>query len=284
MRKNMLKYRNIILLVLAFVVGSGAGFYWPTSAQDPTTTRNSQEIPTRPPTSVQQLETKNVIFEQQPDSPLQPVEVLAASYPQQNEFIVKFRNISNKSIRAYVLKKLIYDSPQDNQPLEINSLQLHLKKDFYDQPASDVDEYLTGTSLEASKVLIKVDYVEFEDGTTWGQDISSGRLKQNNRKLIAASWAGALTATQKLIKMVETQGWEALIKNSDPDLTASHTMPEDQKHRFKSTSMAVQSLVKSESQESLETAKILLQSMHAEYQRIAEQQLAAKEQQKKEQE
>jgi hypothetical protein len=272
MRKNMLKYRNTILLVIAFVVGSGAGFYWPTSAQDPTTTRNSQEIPARPSTSVQQLETKNVIFEQQPDSPLQPIEVLAVSYPQQNEVHLILNNVSNKAIRAYVLKKLIYDSPTDQQPLECWSLSTYLNKAFYIAPESPHKDYLTGSEIEAHKVVVAVDYVEFADGTSWGKDA------RNHKEVLAAKWAAALASTNLLVQMVEKEGLEALKKVGGIEITAQKKYSEEQARHFKYTMYAVQSFVKNEAQENLEAAKDLLQSMHTEYQRIAEQQLAAKEQ------
>jgi antitoxin component HigA of HigAB toxin-antitoxin module len=223
---------------------------------------------------VLKLETKNVQFDNQPDCPLQLVEVLLHSYPEQHEFELSFRNISNKVIRAYVINELAYDCPTSQQPMETIKPNIHLTQQDYNTPQSEIKEYLTGTTIEAYKVLVKVDYIEFEDGTTWGSEISTNGLKFLNRELTVSSWAIALATTTKIQQLIEKEGLEVLLRNSDIEPDFDYSAFKIQDFYPKIAMRSVNSMIKIKAREDLLTAKAFLDSIHTEYQRIAAQKLA----------
>jgi len=63
----------------------------------------------------------------------------------------------------------------------------------------------TGYSEPVKQIILSVDFVEFEDGFTWGQD------SYRSAERLAGNRAGAEAATKYLTKVIETEGEDAVV-------------------------------------------------------------------------
>jgi hypothetical protein len=197
--KAMSKNQYFLLLVLAFVIGSSLGVYWPVTAQEPQIKPNSTapetvDAPKVLPSNPRRLFARNVVFSYQPDSPLEVVSVVDAEESGQEQIKIALRNVNAQAIRAFTLEMKSYLKPGQAPSITYLSPQLI---GYEIQPNAVIKEYLVGDDLSDSEMQINVNFIEFADGTTWGEDKS-----QFHQSLLGFR-EGFLALVEKLIEQVE---------------------------------------------------------------------------------
>jgi hypothetical protein len=115
-------------------------------------------------------------------------------------------NISNKTIRAYAIQSDIYFGSENAKESGI-TLSYLIQQQQLLSPNVSRQEYSGGNSTyseEVNKIILSVDYVEFDDGTSWGAN------KYKSDEYVQGQRAGVKTAIDGFRKKLETSGFEAL--------------------------------------------------------------------------
>jgi hypothetical protein len=152
------------------------------------------------------LQSLLVLVKDQPDTPLKVINIKDTStslYMPDINLVVQ--NTSLKSIRAYAIR---YDIGSGK--INFNGLELSIgagsKADL--QPdKSEIIEVGAGANYSSpiDSITIAIDFVEFEDGTTWGLDIGKTRERLDGMR------AGSHAAIGLLVKLTKTDGIPAVI-------------------------------------------------------------------------
>jgi hypothetical protein len=249
----------LMLCILTFSIGSGIGFVWPTIAQIPQQSSTSNE---ETPAITRKLFSQNTIFNYQPDSPLQPAEITAVSYPDGDLIHVSLTNVSSKIIRAYVIEFQFYSGAMS---MGKTTLQNNIAYSAnYILPGNPVIQALTKEDLAiADKVVVNLDFVEFNDGSSWGKD------RTNYRTTLQDFRAGALAATEQLLGLSRQQGPTILLKNFSLTVAPITPLPQERLNNFLHGAYSIQKLL----QTTNNTAKAqeTLSTLHKEMQRMVEQ-------------
>jgi hypothetical protein len=135
-----------------------------------------------------------------------PLQILSSwvesATPQNFRLVLQVQNQSGKGIRAYAITSRTATSKRQNgnsqfmnitqrssvwQPTEIRSIEVN----------DSLDDQIRSVKLT-------IDFIEFTDGTTWGPD------SENSRDLLAGQREAAKFEKQRLRKLMETKGPEAL--------------------------------------------------------------------------
>jgi hypothetical protein len=215
----MSKNQYFLLLVLAFVIGSSLGVYWPVTAQEPQIKPNSTapetvDAPKVLPPNPRRLFARNVVFSYQPDSPLEVVSVVDAEERGQEQIRITLKNVNAQAIRTFTLETKSY-SDRSIPPLRGSLSNLTLNNTGV-LPNETVVMYLTMNHFDHPEMQINVDFVEFIDGTIWGED------KSKFHEYVVGFREGFLALMEKLIEQVETKNAAAEIlqeiaRNSQPN-------------------------------------------------------------------
>jgi hypothetical protein len=222
----------LMLCILTFSIGSGIGFVWPTKAQQP---QLAQSPLHQSPTPDRKLFANNVIFDYQPDSPLQPENIIDISYAGGDEIGITLKNTSNKTIRAYGFEVLSYSLLDDPSPTRSFQGSSSIESKSWIPAHTTIDTSLGLNFLDASKVKLRLDFVEFADGTTWGKD------SYHYHDMVLGFRAGMLAATQKLLTLAATHDVTSLLKSDLVDLVPTQKISENWLSEFKHGVQEIQS-------------------------------------------
>lgn len=180
----------------------------------------------------------------QPDSPLQIFNVVAKTR-KSNDFgnremdvlTVDFnvQNIGDKPIRAYTIRQL--DNDLD---VFITSYRLSAGGMLKANQSSNDSFGETGSTQRPKNFRLAVDFIEFADGTTWGEDFF------NSAPLFAGVKAGIKLMLENLKEINQKGGIEAVIKTLDQmkELTTPAEQDEKWKRGFKIGSNSIKSRLK----------------------------------------
>ena len=151
--------------------------------------------------SLQQSPT--VIITPQPGAPLQIISTWVESgKPENFRLVAQVQNQSNKGIRAYTINSLTTTSKRQNGTSQFMNLT---QASIVWQPTEIRAVELADSQQEQiNTARLTFDFVEFEDGTTWGPD------KENSRDMLAGQRAGAKLERQRLREIMEAKGPEAI--------------------------------------------------------------------------
>ena len=151
-------------------------------------------------------QTASVSVKPQPDSPLS-IELVDPNPPTGNKPDVQIivANMGTKSISAYAIR---YDTSEDGSKSGGLELSNKTSLNFVLQPGqSEIINVGEGTYQSEIKVIrLSVDFIEFIDGTRWGQDTYNSGERLNGFR------AGAIAATGYLLKVLQKTGAEAVMK------------------------------------------------------------------------
>jgi hypothetical protein len=117
-------------------------------------------------------------------------------------FIVK--NISGKPVGAYAIRYVATFGRANSEGVIVrnsNSVHSNLQPGQWEEGSLNGDTY----SDAVQNIELIVDFVEFTDGTTWGQD------KFETAERLAGQRAGARAETDRLLKLEQAKGSAALI-------------------------------------------------------------------------
>lgn len=178
------------LFVSFFVLGVLATIIWFFSG------RASTQIP--PP---------QILIEQQPDSPLRISSIYMTSPdPFEPQYGYTITNIKDKSIRAYAIKEDIRlgDGQAGTSGVDLShlpSLKLLLQPSQSRLISADNSSKYTQPVRE---IILSVDFVEFSDGSTWGNDLF------NSAQRLAGQRAGGKAALKRFRERLKTGGPDSL--------------------------------------------------------------------------
>jgi hypothetical protein len=153
----------------------------------------------------------------QPDSPLQltnPVSkwrISKAPNGEETDMLtidLVAQNISGKTIRAYTIRHFYHDFKVGNYG---TSFRFTLNSNGLFKPNQLKNDSLGefGSRPKPKKVKLAVDFVEFTDGSTWGEDLS------NSVEKLVGIRAGVKAEQEYLLKINRENGIEAVIKAID---------------------------------------------------------------------
>lgn len=153
------------------------------------------------------------------------------------EFISQ--NVSDKTIRAYAIRQFSGDFDKD---LGLVQFSFTLKNSGLRQPNQFINEAVgeEGFSKSPSIIKIAVDFVEFTDGSTWGNDLS------NSAQQLAGVKAGVKVFVEYLNEIKKQNGIQDVIKTLDE--TKELLPPDDKsgnwKRGFRSGANAIKHSIK----------------------------------------
>lgn len=143
----------------------------------------------------------------QPDAPIvisSPRVVYADS--QYAEFVYDLTNTSTKAVRAYAIRQQVYPQKGAASSFLFENLPLSGHPPFGPKAlttSSDTSDIEPG---KEQRVVLSVDYVEFVDGTTWGQDLG------NFAETSAGQRAAAALITARLQQVNQSSGRQDVLK------------------------------------------------------------------------
>jgi hypothetical protein len=220
-----------MLCIIAFTIGSGISFIWPTNAQ----TSSQQPLPpsSQPATPHQaedqdpsnryipgpkKLRPENIILSYKPDIPIEITSIKEEFSDGRDVITVKLTNTSAKKIRAEGIKILAYDKfDESRHNFTLFYLAHHSTSKSFLKPGATIERVLSESFLEAEKVLIVVDFIEFEDGQVWGPN------QEGYADNIKGQRAGMVAALEKLISMVNEKGIAVLSKEQQITIATPNT-------------------------------------------------------------
>ena len=169
-------------------------------------------------------------------SPQAPLQILstwvANATPRDFRLVLQVQNQSGKGIRAFAINSQIATSRSQNGHSQFQNLT---QRSLVWQP-TEIRSIEVSDSLDDQirSVRLTVDFVEFTDGSTWGPD------SENSRDLLAGEREGARFEKQRLRKLMETKGAEALVTDaqindrnkSEPTAESGHSVKWQEGFRY----------------------------------------------------
>ena len=164
-------------------------------------------------------QSPTIIVTPQEGAPLQVLSTwIESSKPKDFRFVAQFQNQSGKGIRAYGIASETATSKQRNGHLQF----MNLRSSIWQATEIRTVEFADSQEDQINSLRLTVDFVEFTDGATWGPD--SG----NSRDMLAGQREGAKLERQRLRRLLQAKGQEALV--SDVQTSGSKGEPSKENH------------------------------------------------------
>lgn len=198
MRKTEIKAHSIVLIV----IGVLSLAILAVSARPRGNQTNADIVPEKKPL---------MIVKDQPDSPLTITSVVVDYFPDARmpEVSFKVTNISGKRIMVYAIKHVAALGSRGAVSGSVTIIRPDRKRALRqgESPEGEISGIQYPQAPES--LTLSVDYVEFLDGTRWGEDT----LKNGDR--IDGMRAGADAEREALLKVLMTKGPEEVIRSLD---------------------------------------------------------------------
>jgi len=162
-----------------------------------------------PVTSLEIRKGANVTVASQPDAPLLiSLERVYASNPLKPQINFAVENIGGKPVRAYSIR---YDSVAGKSERSGLVYDHVMEPSDFTRPGQWQSFAYTHTAASepSDRITFSVDFVEFEDGATWGADTF------NSSDRIAGRRAGAEAERNRLTRIMTQSGIDAVIKAAE---------------------------------------------------------------------
>jgi hypothetical protein len=174
-----------------------------------------EEYPSRPPSAkpvnkVEPAGSAIIEVSPQPDAPLLiSLSGAIANDPMKPQISYQVENIGNKPVRAYAIRRDAEAGETTNSGLTFGMayvLDWVMQRGQWQGAISKFE----GMGQPPERITLSLDFVEFEDGTTWGAD----HFKSAER--LAIRRYGAKQERARLLQILATGGEEALIQSLQP--------------------------------------------------------------------
>lgn len=159
------------------------------------------------------IKTPDINVKKQKDTPL----VISATYADLNAlkptYGYSLTNVSDKTIRAFTIQGDAFYGRLNIKESGATFSHLTSKKLLL-RPNESCQETAGGNATyteEVNEIVLSVDFVEFDDGTTWGVDYYKSKEQLEGQR------AGARVALENFRKKLETSGFEMFSKEIDKD-------------------------------------------------------------------
>lgn len=157
-------------------------------------------------TNDQKASVPSLSVQSQPDSPLR-INILSydSSDPRTPEVIYEVINISTKPISAYTVSQETVRGNEKSRGTLLSDLAL---SNIVLQPGEYSTESITYQPLsdKPSQVTLSVDFVEFDDGATWGPNL------YKSDAVFAGQHAGAREARKQILTVYKSRGLQEALK------------------------------------------------------------------------
>jgi hypothetical protein len=157
----------------------------------------------------------NVIVQTQPESPLiLTIISITPSSPRTPEFSYAVVNGSSKAVSAYAIRHTVKVGGSQTSGVTLTSMR-SASSLLYQQ--ARIEESFMGVTYAADvgEIVLSADFVEFEDGTTWGADTFKMSEKLAGRR------AGGQAALRKLRELSRIQGLETVFNIIDGEIAVA---------------------------------------------------------------
>lgn len=148
----------------------------------------------------QEASIPKVTIKPQPDSPL-TISGVKVDVTSHDEPLINFHttNVSYKAVRAYAILKTQNIEESQTGEIQLNHMTTLGSMLYPTHSKADM------SPADESNVVLSIDFVEFADGTTWGDDT----FKSKER--LAGQRAGARAAKEHLLRALKEGGPEAVL-------------------------------------------------------------------------
>jgi len=198
MRKTEIKAHSIVLIV----IGALSLAILAVSARPRENQTNTDRVPAKKPL---------MIVKDQPDSPLTITSVVVDYFPDARMPEVSFRvnNVSDKRVMVYAIKHVAALGSRGAVSGSVTIIRADRKRSL--RPGESPEGEISGIQYPQppESLTLSVDYVEFVDGSRWGEDT----LKNGDR--IDGMRAGTDAEREALLKVLMTKGSEEMIRSLD---------------------------------------------------------------------
>jgi len=198
MRKTEIKAHSIVLIV----IGALSLAILAVSAKPRENQTNTDRASPKKPV---------MIVKDQPDSPLTITSVVVDYFPDARmpEVSFKVTNVSGKRIMVYAIKHVAALGSRGAFSGAVTIIRADRKRAL--RPGESPEGEISGIQYPQppESLTLSVDYVEFVDGTRWGEDT----LKNGER--IDGMRAGADAEREALLKVRMTEGAEGVVRSLD---------------------------------------------------------------------
>ena len=143
--------------------------------------------------------------------------LISATHTDSNVFKPRYgyslTNVSDKTIRAFTIQEDVFFGSKNAQQSGAVFKNLSSETNVLRPNASRHENAGGNTkySEEVNEIVLSVDFVEFNDGTTWGVD------KYNSAERLAGYRAGAKMALEWFSQKLEAKSFEAFTNEIDAD-------------------------------------------------------------------
>ena len=153
------------------------------------------------PTTVDPIQAPDIDIATQPSSPLSISDARVVSVDTQNiEISFKLTNVLKKTIRAYVIRQDMEAGEGHVNTVSVYNLDLTDSELLPDESMTNFEAYQV-PSGKRYRIVLSVDYVDFSDGSKWGNDST------NAGERIAAQRAGVRELSKRLKHVLDKQ-WQ----------------------------------------------------------------------------
>lgn len=197
LKNKKIKIAFIVVLMICF--GITSGWVWARVNQNTF--------------AIASLKTPDIFVEKQEGSPILISSAYAESNALKPSYGYSITNVSNKTIRAYAIQSEVFFGSENAKESGVDLVHLIRQPQLLtpNESRQKTGGNRSTYSQEVNKIVLSVDYVEFDDGTSWGANY------YKSDEYILGQRAGATAAIDGFRKKLQTGGFEALSKEIDQD-------------------------------------------------------------------
>lgn len=155
-------------------------------------------------------EPLSVLAKQQPDSPLIITDINVDDSENPRMPTVRF-TITNKSDKLILIHALKHEAPFERGGISTSIVGINPDRKMGLEPGQSLPAQFDTSHFNEplKKLILSVDFVEFADGTRWGDDV------QKTGERVDGARAGAKAARDALLQILLTGGANAVIRSLD---------------------------------------------------------------------
>lgn len=176
-----------------------------------------------------------LIVQNQPQSPLVISAPRYVSNPQGPEIALDVTNVSSKKIRAFAIKQVVGQGVSAQSSVYLINLDLSLSELPPNYSKTHYSTFEQSSGLE-NLVSLAVDYVQFADGTSWGDDSAKSAERVAGQRAAGEILTSKLTAS---LDSIEAENVQSLLRFEAANLEPKQEASDEWKVGFRTGLQAV---------------------------------------------
>lgn len=201
----------MLFLFLVVCLGVTGGFVWAKVSQNTF--------------SLASLKTPEIIILEQKDSPILISSPHANSNTLKPSYGYVISNVSDKTIRAFAVKEDVFYGKENYKQSGVTLSHFITQQQLLNSNESRQQYAENNTTYpeDVNKIVLSIDFVEFEDGSVWGEN------SNKSDEYLEGQRAGADAAVKAFREKLNKDGLEALMEELDRDSTNIALQAEESK-------------------------------------------------------